>query len=752
MRRRLAVILASDVAGYSRLVAADEESTVARFAKLKRVFGELVTGFHGRIFNTAGDAILAEFDSATEAVRCAIEIQDSVRARNIAFPESQRILFRIGIAIGDVLVQEEDGDLLGDGVNVAARLQTLAQPGGICVSNEVYSHVGRNLSCTVTDLGDQSLKNIPYPVHAFQIDIAGANPALQPPAVAIPVVPAAGLILPTADLRAVPEPSHHVNAKPSGSRTTLAVAGVAAVMLTSAAAGWFLNSGGQNSSSIPVPTPPVVEAPKAPAAPTPVVVATPQAPKPAQPTPLPRPPAVAVPPVPPVVTQIPPAPPPQIQPTPPQAPAIVVPPPPQVAIQIPPAPAQPVADPAGASPVDPRIAPFVEALRPYNMPVRYGRPEKIVSDYLGFADTKIFLVAPDLGFWRTRGSSGPLEANRDRALEGCQITFGAPCLVLAIGENLLASDNPFRQTRQSMPRVTYSGTFNPAMVPVLSQNIREGIDFKDYPTLNRPKAMVIHPSNRMVISFGDTTDDAEKRALEVCQRQGQPADGPCFTYARDNLVVLPLRRTSASGTETAPAGPRPVTQETLIAEFRKFAVSQSALTLERWASSYITAVAPKSLFVAEGRGIWYSPAWNTLRESEEMGAARCQIVHGKACQLLARNMEIVPDDAFGRKPLVEVPNVAYAGPFDRSKIPSVTSVVINRLDIAGYADLRGYKAMALHPYGRLHVGTGTDQTEAEAKALEACNTQRANAATDGPCFTYALGEDVVLPQRRTFAR
>lgn len=181
MRRKLAVILSSDVAGYSRLVALDEETTIARFAKLKTSLMELVVAFHGRIFNTAGDAILAEFASATDAVRCAIEFQDTVRARNLAFPESQKMLFRIGIAIGDVLVQE-DGDLLGDGVNIAARLQTLAEPGGICISSDVHGYVDRNLSCQVADLGPQELKNLTRPVRAYALSLFGSNGAPSPQA------------------------------------------------------------------------------------------------------------------------------------------------------------------------------------------------------------------------------------------------------------------------------------------------------------------------------------------------------------------------------------------------------------------------------------------------------------------------------------------------------------------------------------------------------------------------------------------
>ena len=132
MKRKIAAILAADVAGYSRLVAEDEEETLTRLAAFRQVFDDFVGRCGGRIFNTAGDSVMCEFDSAVEAVRAAIDIQEALRTRNRALPPGRRLQFRIGITIGDVV--ERGGDLLGDGVNIAARLESLAEPGGICVS------------------------------------------------------------------------------------------------------------------------------------------------------------------------------------------------------------------------------------------------------------------------------------------------------------------------------------------------------------------------------------------------------------------------------------------------------------------------------------------------------------------------------------------------------------------------------------------------------------------------------------------
>ncbi len=180
MRRKLTVILASDVAGYSRLVGTDEEDTVRRFREAAAAFAGLVAEHQGRIFNTAGDAILAEFASAVDATRCAIAIQDANNARNAAVPPERRIVFRIGLAVGDVVVGET-GDLLGDAVNIAARLEGIADPGGICTSEDVLMHVRNKIPLNATDIGTQSLKNIQRPIHAFKIATNGQNAGVPGP-------------------------------------------------------------------------------------------------------------------------------------------------------------------------------------------------------------------------------------------------------------------------------------------------------------------------------------------------------------------------------------------------------------------------------------------------------------------------------------------------------------------------------------------------------------------------------------------
>ncbi|MGL4242377.1 MAG: adenylate/guanylate cyclase domain-containing protein, partial [Beijerinckiaceae bacterium] len=178
LKRKITAIMAADIAEYTRIVAEDEEEALARLESYRRVFDDFVARSGGRVFNTGGDSVMCEFQSAVEATRCAIDIQESLRTRNLALPPNRQMHFRIGISIGDVV--ERNGDLLGDGVNVAARLQTLAEPGSICVARNVQEAVANKISVPFRDLGHREVKNLPQPVHAFQIDMGGARPKTAP--------------------------------------------------------------------------------------------------------------------------------------------------------------------------------------------------------------------------------------------------------------------------------------------------------------------------------------------------------------------------------------------------------------------------------------------------------------------------------------------------------------------------------------------------------------------------------------------
>jgi adenylate cyclase len=193
MERKLSAILAADVAGYSRLMEADEEGTLSKLTSHRReVLDPGIARHRGRIVKTTGDGMLVEFASAVDAVRCAIEIQTEMAARNTAEPDHQRILFRIGINVGDIV--EQDGDIFGDGVNIAARLEGIADPGGICVSARVQEDAVGKVDLAFDDMGEQALKNITRPIRAFSVridrlDQPGAQRLSSPGKPSIAVLP-----------------------------------------------------------------------------------------------------------------------------------------------------------------------------------------------------------------------------------------------------------------------------------------------------------------------------------------------------------------------------------------------------------------------------------------------------------------------------------------------------------------------------------------------------------------------------------
>ena len=173
LQRRLAAILAADVAGYTRLMARDEAGTLSRLKTLRQeVFDPRTEAYGGRIFKNTGDGALAEFPSATDAVQAALDIQKELASRNAGLVEPERIILRIGISLGDVIVDGDD--LYGNGVNVAARMESLAEAGSICVSANVYEHVAGAIDAEFEDLGEQTVKNLPRPVRCYRLAMTSA--------------------------------------------------------------------------------------------------------------------------------------------------------------------------------------------------------------------------------------------------------------------------------------------------------------------------------------------------------------------------------------------------------------------------------------------------------------------------------------------------------------------------------------------------------------------------------------------------
>jgi class 3 adenylate cyclase len=261
MKRKLATIMVADIVGFSRLAATNEDWTIRTLGEFRRVVDEIIARHDGRIFNTGGDSVLAEFASPVEAVRCAVDFQEAARSRNLLQPRDRQLRFRIGINIGDVMVR--GNDLLGDGVNVAARLEGLAEHGGICVSGTVWDHIQGKLSIGYVDIGEQSVKNIPRPVRAYHLRVDGSSEEIATPPIAAPAKPSSAV----GDLAE----------KKRNLLVPTLIAVLAAIFIGAGATVWALwpheRSGRiaqapEHNSAEPVHAPPVVAQPRADETPT----------------------------------------------------------------------------------------------------------------------------------------------------------------------------------------------------------------------------------------------------------------------------------------------------------------------------------------------------------------------------------------------------------------------------------------------------------------------------------------------------
>jgi adenylate cyclase len=204
VERKLSGIFAADVEGYSRLMGLDEVGTLRTLTAYRVIIDRLIASHRGRIFNTAGDSLVADFASAVDAVQCAVAVQDAVAKENSSRPTGQQMRFRIGVHVGDIMVQGDD--LFGDAVNVAARLEALAEPGGICVSGAVQDHMGTKLPLSFSDLGEQQVKNIAHPIRAYRVrrDTSPTDTPVTGSSLPVPDKPSI-VVLPFANMSGDPE-------------------------------------------------------------------------------------------------------------------------------------------------------------------------------------------------------------------------------------------------------------------------------------------------------------------------------------------------------------------------------------------------------------------------------------------------------------------------------------------------------------------------------------------------------------------
>ena len=456
IKRKLATILVADIVGYSRLTANDEDWTIRALGDFRKIVDDIITRHDGRIFSTGGDSVLAEFASPVEAVRCAVDFQEASRSRNLLQPRDRQLRYRIGINLGDVMVR--GSDLLGDGVNVAARLEGLAEPGGICVSGTVWDHINGKLSIGYVDIGEQSVKNIPRPVRAYHLRVDGGSGE-------------------------VAEPAHaaHPAAPPRTARRMpmAAVLGVGATIIVVLAGllAWQM---------WPKPGP----------APGPVATAT-------------HPPAAATP-----------------APAPQQAPA-----------------------PPPAAAATPQQAPLKDALSARLQAVVPTLDENwrvdVVNGYQAAAAHKAQAVSPEgPGAWR--GTGRPTAANAETAaLEQCQVVYGRPCVLLAIDDELTPLPTDGKWPPRDMPRARYASDYDPEQIPGLRPENRDRQDIVGYRSAGHFKAAAYSADGGRVYTTTDASSQrvAEEKALKECNDDAtaNKLSSPCFLYAVDQHVVLPLR-------------------------------------------------------------------------------------------------------------------------------------------------------------------------------------------------------------------
>lgn len=649
VERRLAAILALDVVGYSRMMGIDEVGTLSALkAHRATLVDPAAARHHGRLVKTTGDGVLLEFASVVDAIACAVAIQRGMVSHNRNVAEEKRIVFRIGINIGDIII--DDGDIFGDGVNVAARLEGLCEPGGICISRAANDQVRDKLSLSFADLGEHAVKNIARTIGVFGLSASD-----------IAALPEESLE--SEEPGAVPAP---VAAGPR-KRTLfigLGVAGLAAAGL----ALWTLG---------------------------PAILAT-------------------------------------------------------------------------MSPGS--LNEQVQAVLAKSAPAISADSRKdAVQAFVSLKPNRAVALAPNAARLRYTGDWPTRELAAEKVLEKCQHRFGEPCALVAVNETVLPPGSGGVLPVTDAPRVRYSGTFRLDQIPGLRAAELERKDIAHYFAEPNPKAVAYNVWGFMTVAKGTATQrQAEEQALLACRNEAArlKATDACHLYAVKNRVVLPLRSTMpitpppasppASQPTSPPAGP-PVSavptekpseatvRARLLERMAKLLPGQEAAAHESQVASYQSSKRHKAMAVLPPSRSWRTSGWDSAATAEERALEGCQVRHGAACVLVAVNDNALDGDAATPRPM---PRVSYQGAFDPERIPAIADPLRLRADVAGYKDSSGAKAVALHPSGRVVTATGAaSQREAEARALDTCNTEARRVSLVGPCFLYAAGNDVILTRR-----
>jgi class 3 adenylate cyclase len=428
--RRLAAIMITDVVGYTRMMAADEIGTLRTLTNVRReVIEPSIAARGGRIVKTMGDGLLVEFSSVVDATLCAIEVQRAMPAHATLTRAKHPMTLRIGINIGDVIVQQ--GDLYGDGVNVAARLQTLAEPGGLCLSRAAVDQIGRKIDAPFTEIGTPALKNVDRPIEAFLLSpvVIAALPRYAPPKRSSP-------------LRITGSTGSRAKANARSGLLGPVIAVASALLLLGGAYYFYENLR------------------------------------------------------------------------------------------------------------DGALADNLEAVL-LEANVGHTSRERLVTEYLSLGNHKALAIAPAArGHWWT-GEWPDVETAVEKALERCQLNFGEPCAPVAAGGAMVRRGSDGKWRTRDMPKIRYAGEFDLAKVPILRDVDLQQQQVRQYAALTGPKAMALHPHGRLAIASNPSLHQAEQSALDKCNKDlsRRDGDGPCYLYAVGNRVVLHERRTAASARE-----------------------------------------------------------------------------------------------------------------------------------------------------------------------------------------------------------
>jgi len=530
VKRRLLTILAADVAGFSRLVAEDEEGTLRRLNACLVEVNARIRAHDGRLVKTAGDGLLAAFESPVEALRCAVGLQRALGGIAGGGVPAGRLLFRIGLNLGDVLVQE--GDLLGDAVNIAARLEGEALPGGICLSGAVHEHVAGKIDAVLEDLGERALRNIPRPVRVWRVAGLG-HKAVPPPRPNPPPRPLDEPGEPPLERPVAPEIRLAADAEDAPSRgrrrgvSVLAIS-IAVAVLAAVVAGALVllrtSSVGEIETRLGTAKPP---------APAPTAPAQPPAPAPAQ-----------------------------VQPVAPALPAPALPTPTLPAPAEPPSPRRFAAD----------QVPFVsDAVR-----------ARLATDYANGAASRALAISRGNGTaWFVVGQPNDEEAGR-RAVNSCLRNAPEPCELYAVGDRLvgerLAPPMPPRpyappaEQRLALP-------FAPDLLPLAGPGMRDRLR-AEYGNAAAHKSVAIARSGTVGFAVRRASEaEATRAALELC---GDLAGSPCAIAAIDDHLVAPApTSTTATGLFDPGALPIPPTDRERVAQAYLAGGGYKAIALDR---------------------------------------------------------------------------------------------------------------------------------------------------------------------------